>query len=56
MRAVIKNKNIEVEVREFRTVSNGHVPCVICECKILDPHYQGISLEPILAEQLEVVL
>ena len=56
MRAVIKNKNLEVEVREFRTVSNGSVPCMICECKILNPHYQGIGTEPILAEQLEIVL
>lgn len=55
MRAVIKNINIEVEVREFRTVTNGSVPCIICECKILNPYYQGIGTEPILAEILEIV-
>lgn len=55
MRAVIKNINLEVEIRGFRIISNGSVPCTICECKVLNPNYQGIGTEPILAELLEIV-
>ena len=55
MRAVIKNTNIEAEVREFRVVSNGSVPCMICDARPLNVYYEGTGTEPILAEMLEIV-
>ena len=51
MKGYLKGTNIEVQILHFITVSNGKVPCQMCECRV--PAY-GNSKEVILADMIEI--
>lgn len=50
MKAYIKGTNTRLVIRDFKLITNGKVPCIICDC-VTD----GIDcIVPVLAADIEI--